>query len=63
LRQQENIIKDLKAHQKHIKDNAENYAEQMSLFKNLKSLLEIKRKTAKEGGPDAGLVGYQDSNA
>lgn len=35
----------------------------MSLFKNLKSLLEIKRKTAKEGGPDAGLVGYQDSNA
>jgi len=27
LRQQENIIKDLKAHQKHIKDNAENYAE------------------------------------
>ncbi len=27
LRQQENIIKDLKAHQKHIKDNSENYAE------------------------------------
>ena len=25
LRQQENIIKDLKAHQKHIKDNAENF--------------------------------------
>ena len=36
LRQQENIVKDLKAHQKHIKDNAETYAEQMNLFKNLK---------------------------
>ena len=32
LRQQENIVKDLKAHQKHIKDNSENYSEQMQLF-------------------------------
>ena len=62
LRQQENIVKDLKAHQKHIKDNSENYSEQMSLFKNLKGLLEVKRRTAKEG-PDGDLVGYQDSNA
>jgi hypothetical protein len=56
LRQQENIIKDLKAHQKHIKDNAENFREQMQLFQNLKHLLEVKRRTAKEGGD--GLVGY-----
>jgi len=49
LRQQENIVKDLKAHQKHIKDNSDNYAMQMNLFKNLKSLLEIKKRTAKEG--------------
>jgi len=61
LRQQENIVKDLKAHQKHIKDNSENYSEQMSLFKNLKHMLEVKRKTAKEGGD--GLVGYEDTNA
>lgn len=27
LRQQETIIKDLKSHQKHIKDNSENYSE------------------------------------
>jgi len=26
LRQQENIMKDLKSHQRHIKDNSENYA-------------------------------------
>ena len=61
LRQQENIVKDLKAHQKHIKDNSENYSVQMSQFKNLKQLLEIKRKTGKEGGD--GLVGYEDTNA
>lgn len=27
LRQQENLMKDLKNHQKHIKDNSENYAQ------------------------------------
>ena len=63
LSQQENIVKDLKNHQKHIKDNAVTYAEQMGLFKNLKSLLEVKRRTAKDGGADAGMIGYQDSNA
>jgi len=57
LRQQESIIKDLKAHQKHIKDNSENYSEQMTLFKNLKALLEVKRRTAKDGGAND-LVGY-----
>lgn len=61
LRQQENIVKDLKAHQKHIKDNSETYAEQMNLFKNLKQLLEVKRRTAKDNTD--GLVGYQDTNA
>jgi hypothetical protein len=33
----------------------------MTLFRNLQSLLEIKRKTVAEGGD--GLVGYQDSQA
>lgn len=61
LRQQENIVKDLKAHQKHIKDNSENYSEQMSLFKNLKKLLEIKRRTGNEGVDDG--LGYHDNNA
>lgn len=54
-------MKDLRAHQKHIKDNSENYSEQMNLFKNLKMLLEVKRRTAKEN--QDGLVGYQDTNA
>ena len=56
LRQQENIVKDLKAHQKHIKDNSENYSEQMSLFKNLKKLLEIKKRVGNEGADDG--LGY-----
>jgi hypothetical protein len=33
----------------------------MRLFKNLRTLLDIKRKTLAEGGD--GLVGYQDSQA
>jgi hypothetical protein len=55
------IIGDLRSHQRHIKDNTENYSNQMTLFRNLQSLLEIKRKTVAEGGD--GLVGYQDSQA
>jgi len=61
LRQQESLIKDLRTHQRHIKDNTENYSNQMSLFKNLRALLDIKRKTQAEGND--GLVGYQDSQA
>jgi len=34
----------------------------MDLFKNLKQLLEVKRRTVKEG-EDGDLIGYQDSNA
>jgi hypothetical protein len=33
----------------------------MRLFRDLKTLLEVKRKTLAEGGD--GLVGYQDSQA
>lgn len=62
LAQQENIIKDLKNHQKHIKDNSENFVEQMNMFKNLKQLLLIKARHAKDGG-DEGMIGYQDQNA
>jgi hypothetical protein len=56
LQQQETIVKDLKSHQKHIKDNSENFVEQMNMFKNLKQLLVIKAKSAKEGGD--GMIGY-----
>ena len=45
----------------YIKDNSKNYSEQISLFKNLKQLIEVKGKTAKEGVD--GLFGYEDTNA
>ena len=35
----------------------------MTLFKNLRALLEVKRRTAKEGGAGDGMVGYQDTSA
>jgi hypothetical protein len=56
LKQQDTLIKDLRSHQRHIKDNTENYATQMRLFQDLRNLLEMKRKTQAEGGD--GLVGY-----
>lgn len=61
MRQQEILIKELRQHQRHIKDNTENYGNQMRLFKNLRAILDVKRKTLAEGGD--GLVGYQDSQA
>lgn len=54
-------MKDLRAHQRHIKDNTENYSSQMKLFRDLRALLDVKRKTVAEGGD--GLIGYQDTGA
>jgi len=61
LRQQENIIKDLKQHQKMIKDNTENFAVQQTLFRNLRELLEVKKACMMQGGGDHMRV-YQDSS-
>ena len=55
-------MKDLKNHQRHIKDNSENYALQVKLFKDLRSLLEMKRRSVIQGGND-GMIGYQDTQA
>lgn len=55
-------MKDLKNHQRHIKDNSENYSLQVKLFKDLRSLLEIKRRSLQQDRAD-GMVGYQDKNA
>ena len=52
-------MKDLRAHQRHIKDNTENFTNQMKLFKDLRALLDVKRKTVTQGGEN--LVGYQDT--
>ena len=51
-------MKDLRAHQRHIKDNTENYSNQMKVYKDLRALLDVKRKTVSQNGD--GLVGYQD---
>jgi hypothetical protein len=55
-------LKDLKNHQRHIKDNTENYSMQVKLFKDLRTLLEVKRRIALSGGGD-GMIGYQDTGA
>ena len=61
LKQQEDIMKVLREHQRDIKDNAENFSRQMRLYKDLRMLLEAKQRTVSQGGD--GLVGYQDTQA
>lgn len=55
-------MKDLKNHQRHIKDNSENYSTQVKLFRDLRTLLDIKRRCQVQGGGD-GLAGHEDTNA
>ena len=54
--QQEQVMRELRETQKHIKDNSENYSNQMRIFKDLRYLLDVKSRTAANGGD--GLVGY-----
>ena len=61
LKQQEDIMKVLREHQRDIKDNAENFSRQMSLYKDLRTLLDAKMRTGAQG--EDGLVGYQDTQA
>ena len=59
--QQETVMTDLRQTQRHIKDNSENYSNQMKIFKDLRYLLDVKTRTATNQGD--GLVGYQDTQA
>lgn len=59
--QQEAVMRELREQQRHIKDNSENYSNQMRIFKDLRYLLDVKTRTAANGGD--GLVGYQDTQA
>lgn len=53
--QQETVMRELRETQRHIKDNSENYSNQMKIFKDLRYLLDVKTRT---GGGGDGLVGY-----
>ena len=59
--QQEAVMRELREQQRHIKDNSENYSNQMRIYKDLRYLLDVKTRTAANGGD--GLVGYQDTQA
>jgi len=54
-------MRELRETQRHIKDNSENYSNQMRIFKDLRYLLDVKVRTGLGGGD--GLVGYQDTQA
>jgi intraflagellar transport protein 81 len=61
LDQQDNMIKDLKKHQKHVKDNMENYSLQVKLFSDLGKILEVKKHALLAGNTDG--IGYEDKGA
>ena len=54
-------MRDLKAHQNHIKDNSSNFAKQIKLFQDLRYLMEVKKITVMKATND--LRGYQDTQA
>lgn len=61
IKNQEQIIVDLRKHQRYVKENYENSTMQVELFGNLKKLLEVRMKTLHhEGGDD--MIGHEDIN-
>lgn len=61
LEQQEEMIKDLKKHQRYVKDNLENNSLQVKLFGDLAKILEVKRHCLLAG--DSYGIGYEDKDA
>ena len=61
LEQQEEQLKDLKKHQRYVKDNLENNSLQVKLFDDLAKILEVKRNAILAG--DSNGIGYEDKGA
>lgn len=61
LDQQDEQIRDMKKHQKYVKDNLENNSLQVKLFGNLTKILEAKKMAILAG--DSNGIGYQDTGA
>lgn len=61
LEQEDEMIKDLKKHQRYVKENLENNILQVKLFGDLAKILEIKRHALLAG--DSYGIGYEDKEA
>ena len=61
LEQEDEMIKDLKKHQRYVKDNLENNGLQVKLFGDLARILEVKRHALLAGDQDG--IGYEDKGA
>ncbi|CAI2387734.1 unnamed protein product [Moneuplotes crassus] len=61
LEQEDETIRDLKKHQRYVKDNLENNSLQVRLFDDLVKILAVKKKSALSG--EAAGIGYEDKNA
>jgi intraflagellar transport protein 81 len=61
LEQQDEQVRDMKKHQKYVKDNLENNSLQVKLFSNLTRILEAKKHAILAG--DQNGIGYEDKGA
>ena len=61
LEHEDEMIKDLKKHQRYVKENLENNVLQVKLFSDLARILEIKRHALLAG--DTYGIGYEDKEA
>ena len=61
LEQEDETIRDLKKHQRYVKDNLENNSLQVRLFDDLAKILAVKKRSALSG--EAAGIGYEDKNA
>lgn len=61
LEQQDEMVKDLKKHQRYVKDNLENNSLQVKLFGDLSKILEVKKHALMSG--DNQYIGYEDKDA
>ena len=56
------MMRDLRETQRHIKDNSENYSNQMKIFKDLRYLLDMKTRQAANGGDGLEFIGQVGVN-
>jgi intraflagellar transport protein 81 len=61
LEQQDEMVKDLKKHQRYVKDNLENNSMQVKLFDSLAKILQVKKHAVLAGDQDG--IGYEDTGA
>lgn len=62
IKNQEEMLVDLKKHQRYVRDNFDNNTLQVELFNNLQRILDVRKRTLYQSGADH-EIGYVDEDA